>query len=162
MEQSEGATRASSTYNLQVLPSIKGKRWIVGAPNTTIRHDGTDNDQPFGLQQWEIHDNDNKGATVTFETFTAFRNTAGAGTAKRDARLQISIARQDVVGNWVVTQATDQTHYAVGDEYAIVSATSTDRGDATFNLFVTFVTSDFSTLRSGTYSTTVIGTITKN
>ncbi|MBC8115497.1 MAG: hypothetical protein H7062_14020 [Candidatus Saccharimonas sp.] len=147
---------------MQVLPRLHGRLKIVGPPATTITHDGTNNDQPFGLQQWEIRDNAKRGATVTFETRTAFRNTAGPGTVKRDARLQMSIARQEAGGDWVVTQATDQTNYAVGDEFAIVSATSTDRGDATFNIFVTFVTSDFSTLRAGTYSTTVIGTVSAN
>ena len=163
IERAEGARTASTRFDLQVLPALTGKLRIVGPPNTTITHDGTNNDQPFGLQQWAIQDNDKKnGATVTFQTRTAFRNTTASGTVKRDARLSLSIARQNVGGKWVVTQATDQTNYAAGDELAIVSATSTDMGDATFNIFVTFVTSDFSTMRAGTYSTTVIGTVTKN
>lgn len=162
VERAEGARTASTSYDLQVLPRLRGRLRIVGPADTTIRHDGTDNDQPFGLQQWEIRDNARRGATVTFETRTAFRNTTVAGTIKRDARLQMSIARQEAGGTWVVTQATDQTNYAAGDEFAIVSATSTGRGDAAFNLFVTFVTTDFSTLRAGTYSTTVIGTVTAN
>ena len=127
-----------------------------------MTHNGTNSDQAFGIQQWEIRDNARRGATVTFETRTAFRNTSGSSVMKRDARLQMSIARQEAGATWVVTQLTDQTNYGAGDEFAVVSATSTTVGDAPFNLNVTFLTSDFSTLRAGVYSTTVIGTVTAN
>jgi len=166
LPQSTGRTDAADTgtsrYDLVVLPRLTGRLRIVAPADTTLTHDGTDNDQPFGLQQWAVRANANRGATVTFETRTAFRNTTAAGTVKRDARIQMGIDSQDAGGDWAVTQATDQTNYLAGDEFAIVSARSTQRGDATFDIYVTFVTSDFSTLRAGIYSTTVIGTISAN
>jgi hypothetical protein len=162
-DRAEAAVTASTRYDLEVLPRLTGLLRIVGPGNSALlTHDGTDADQRFGQQQWAIRNNFHRGATVTFETRTAFRNTTAAGTIKRDARIQMGIARQEAGANWAVTTATDQTRYASGDEFAIVTATSTVRGDAVFDIFVTFVTSDFGTLRAGTYSTTVIGTITAN
>lgn len=163
MELAEGANKATSGYALHVGPSLRGQLKIAGpASNTAINHDGTGHDQQLGLQQWEIQDNSQSGATVTFETNTAFRNSASTGTVKRDARLQLSIARQTAGGDWAITQATDQTNYTAGDEFARVSAASTQPGGSTFHISVTFVTADVSTLRAGIYSTTVIGTISSN
>lgn len=157
----QAATSSSSQFNLNVNPVLRGRLRIVGPASTTITHDGTDSDQPFGLQQWDVRNNARNGATVTFSTSTAFRNTT-VTTVKRDARLRVGIARMDPGANWAISQLIDQTNYLAGDEYAAVSVTSTTRGDATFNLFVSFVTSDFGTLRAGTYTTTVVGTITAN
>ena len=144
------------------LTVLRGRLRIIGPPVTTITHDGTNNNQAFGLQQWEIHSNAKKGASVNFQTTNAFRNTFGGVTIKRDAKIQLDIDRQEVAANWVVTSAVSQTNYAVGNEVAVVSAISAAPGDATFNVRVTFIETDFSALRAGTYSTTVVGTITAN
>jgi hypothetical protein len=58
--------------------------------------------------------------------------------------------------------AQDQTNYAAAVPYenASVQAESSKRGEATFDLQVTFLTSQFDTLAAGEYTLTVVATLT--
>ena len=133
------------------------------AASVSVAHDQTDNDQVFSAQQWLVTQNGSAGATVTFATNQAFTNTV-ATTIKRNAKLDLALASSDSGSGWAVSVASDQTDYAnvTPDEVATVQAASTAPGDAAFDLTVTFITTDFSTLASGSYVTTVTGTITAN
>jgi len=148
--------------SLRVLPSVGGQVNIDGPPLIIKVHDNTETDQQFGVQQWDVNCNSRRGATVDFQTLIAFRNGILFPRSRRDARLDISLARSDARARWRITTATDETDYVNGDERATVSARSRRAGDATFNLNVTFITDDFSTLQAGNYITFVVGTITAN
>ena len=135
----------------------------ITAPSASvsIAHDATNNDQVFAAQNWQVQCNDNQGGTVMFSTNQAFRNTAD-GTYQRDARLDLSIASAAAFAQWAVTVASDQTNYAAADGVATVQARSNRRGDATFDLTVTFLTVQYDTLAEGAYQLTVTGTLTGN
>lgn len=137
----------------------------VTAPSASvsITHDQSDLNQAFGAQQWTVQQNATAGASISFSTDQAFTHTT-ATTFKRDAKLDLALASSDSGSGWAVSTATDQTDYgaATPDGVATVQAASTAPGDAAFDLTVTFVTSDFSTLAAGNYTTTVTGTLTSN
>lgn len=135
----------------------------VTAPTATIgiTHDKTDANQVFAVQSWTVAQNGSIGATISFATGTAFVNTV-TSSFKRDAKLDLALASSDTGSGWAITTATDTTDYGSADGVATVAAASTAPGDAAFNLTVTFITTDFSTMASGDYATTVTGTITSN
>lgn len=148
----------SMSYAMQNPMIIGGGLQINGPPNVVVFHHMRDEDLRIGTQQWAVISNANNGASVTFRTLSEFRD----GPRSRDARLEISIARSDATANWIVTQGIDQTDYASNDGEAVNTAESSGPGNATFNVNVTFITGDFSTLSSGTYRTTVFGMISAN
>ena len=150
--------RDRQLMELRVAPIIGGKVRIQGGPSIEITHDGTMNDQLFGVQQWDAICNTRRGATVNIDTQFAFKN----GPSRRDARLEISIARSDPGAGWVVTNALAETDYSNGNQSALVSAESSRPGDCTFDLKVTFITGSLTTLRAGRYFTLVQGTISAN
>ena len=130
----------------------------------SITHDETDADQPFPPQPWNVTANALLGATVSFSTDQAFTHTLDP-TFKRDARLDLSVASSDAPAAWTVLIGSDQTDYdnlVLPDEVATVTAASIRPGDASFNLGVTFLTVDHSTLAEGDYEMTVTGTLTAN
>ena len=133
------------------------------ANQVTITHDETDNNQVFPPQAWQVQANAIAGATVQFSTNHSFWN-ASDNTFRRDARLELAIGSSDAAAAWNVTLGSDETDYAavVPDEVATVEAVSARPGDASFNLTVTFLTGDHSTLASGVYRMRVTGTITAN
>ena len=120
-----------------------------------IVHDGTDADQLFASQNWQVVCNNHKGAVLTFETNQAFTHTTSP-SIKRDVRLVLT---KDVPSKWRVTNSADQTNYAGGDEVAIVEADTRKAVDGTFNLTVTFLEELFVDTLAGDYEMTVTGTI---
>ena len=131
------------------------------AASVSLTHSQTDGNQAFAAQRWTMAQNAALGASITFSTNQAFTH-ATATTFKRNAKLDLALFSSDAGSGWAVTTATDQTDYAnvISDGVATVSATAIAPGDAALDLTVTFVTTDFSTLASGNYSTTVTGTLT--
>lgn len=127
----------------------------------TITHDESDNNQAFAAQQWVAAQNSANGATISFATNQAFTHASNA-SHKRNAKLDLALFSSDAAASWSVSTASDQTDHAGGDGVATVQAASTAPGDARLNLTVTFLTSDFSTLLQGNYTTTVTATITAN
>ena len=150
----------TETFTVTVDPVL-----TITAPAASVSaiHDTTDTNQAFAAQRWTVTQNASAGASVTFSTNQAFTH-ATATTVKRDARLDLALFSSDTGSGWAVSTATDTTDYAnaTPDEVATVAAASTAAGDAAFDLTVTFITVDFSTLPSGNYSTTVTGTLTAN
>ena len=151
-------TTASQQFNV-VVPSVLS---ITAPAAVSINHNQTDANQVFPAQSWVAQCNNSLGAVLNMSTATAFRNTVGATTYKRNAQLALALASSDAGSGWSVTTASDATNYAGADEVATVSARSTAPGDASFNLTVTFLDTDFSVLAAGTYTTVVTGTITAN
>jgi hypothetical protein len=136
---------------------------VAPAASVGITHDATNGNQIFAAQRWLVTQNAAAGAAVTFSTNQAFTNTVSS-SFKRDAKLDLAVFSSDSGSGWAVTTATDQTDYAniTPDGVATVAAAATAPGDASLDLTVTFITTDFSTLASGAYATTVTGTITAN
>lgn len=155
-----GQANDTESFTVTVDPVL-----TIAAPlaSTSITHDGTDTNQVFTAQRWTVTQNASAGASVTFATDQAFTHTT-ATTSKRDAKLDLSLFSSDTGSGWSVTTATDQTAFgaATPDGVAQVAASATAAGDAAFDLTVTFVETDFSTLPSGNYTMTVTGTITAN
>ena len=119
------------------------------------------NNQSFPGQLWDVEANSILGATVSFTTNKAFTHTV-VPTSVRDARLDLAISSSSALANWTVVVASDQTNYALLDGVAAVQAVSTGPGRATFNLGVTFITTQWDTLAAGDYETVVTGTIAAN
>lgn len=149
-------TTGTQTYTLTVDPVLT----ITAPAAATLTHNATDANQVFTAQQWSVSQNNGTGANVTFSTNQAFTN----GTVKRNAKLDLAIASSEAGAAWALTTATDQTAYAATtpDEVATVAANATGPGNATFGLTVTFIDTDYSLLKSGSYSTTITGTIAAN
>lgn len=126
-----------------------------------------DNDVVFSNQQWTVVANDIDGSSITFEA-TPFLSTQGGSTANRDTKLDLTIVSQAGYSGqttlWAVTTASDTTDYlGVGvNDKATVAAASTDAANAVFALDVTFISGVHGTFASGTYTTTVTGTIAAN
>ena len=152
---------AQATDNQVFTVTVPTVLTITGPANVTVAHDQSDSNQAFAAQQWTASVNDVDGATVIFQTNQAFTHTV-ASSYKRNAKLDLAIASSDAGANWSVSTATDQTNYAGADGVAAVQASSTAPGDAAFNLTVTFITTDFSSLAAGSYTTTVTATLTAN
>lgn len=153
------AATATQTFTVTI-PSVLT---VTGPSNVTITHDQTDSDNAFSAQQYVVHQNPVLGSNITFAVSAPFVH-ASSSSFKRDCKLALAIASSESVALWSVTTAADQTNYSAGtpDNDASVRAASTLPGDATFNLTVTFITSDFSTMAAGNYSTTVTATLTAN
>jgi hypothetical protein len=134
---------------------------ISGPSDVTIAHDGTDSNNAFSAQQYSVSQNPISGSSVTFDVSAPFTHTT-ASSFKRDCKLDLAIASSEAVALWAVSTASDQTDYGSSDNAAQVAAASQLPGDVVFNLTVTFITSDYSTLAAGSYSTTVTATLTSN
>jgi hypothetical protein len=152
---------AQATDNQVFTVTVPTVLTITGPANVSVNHDASNNDQVFSAQQWTASVNDVDGATVIFQTNQAFTHST-ATAYKRDAKLDLAIASSDPTASWAVSTATDQTNYAGADGVAAVQASSTAPGDAAFDLTVTFITTDFSSLAAGDYTTTVTATLTAN
>lgn len=134
---------------------------ISGAPDVSIVHDQTDNDQVFPPQPWFVRGTWPFGVTVTLATSQAFTHTT-APTYKRDARLDVQIVDTQGFAQWSVDVPTGRTRYALGDEQAVVQVSSNFLGRAELALTVTFLTVQFADVAAGNYELTVVGTATAN
>jgi hypothetical protein len=150
---------ATQTFTLTI-PSVLS----ITAPSATVvkAHSGTDSEQAFGTQVWGVNQNQVLGSTVTFSVAAPFVHDSATINNKRDCRLTLSIASSETLAVWTLSTATDETDYAASANTATVSAGSLSAGNATFNLVVTFVDEDYSTLPTGSFSTVVTGTVSSN
>ena len=80
------------------------------------------------------------------------------------ALLGVVAAAPSISAPGAQSKTHDQTDYAniVPDNTAAVTATSVTAGNATLNLTVTFLDTDYSTIPTGDYAVTVTGTLTAN
>jgi hypothetical protein len=152
--------RATQAFTVRIPPRISV---APPAPTATLSHDGTDRDQVFAAQRWNVSANSQSGATVTFSTDQAFTNTGNA-EAKRDAQIELAVSSPEHSAMWTVAVGSDRTHYqgAVPDERATVRAVSSRPGQATFDITVTFLEDADEPLVEGVYGLTVVGTLTAN
>lgn len=163
-----GMTIASGVYaattetqsNTVTVPSVLA---ITAPAAATKTHDAADANQALPAATWTVDQNQVSGSTATFSVSAPFVH-ATATTIKRNCKLDLAISTSESAAGWSVTTATDQTAYAAvtPDNAASVSATSTAAGNATLGVTVTFLDTDYSTLATGSYATTVTGTITAN
>ncbi|NND98863.1 MAG: hypothetical protein HKN47_16215 [Pirellulaceae bacterium] len=150
-------TTGSETFAVTVLSSLS----IVAPPAAAINHDTTDNDQVFPVQNWTAHSTELLGANVTLEAQSPFVNLLDDSFV-RDAKLDLAITSSDASAGWTVNVASAATSYATGVETASVVAQSSGPGLGLLGLTVTFVETDYSSLASGAYTMTVVGTIASN
>lgn len=150
-------TTASQKFKVVVPTSIS----ITAPDEVELTHDETDGNQAFPQQLWIVKGNTLTGVTVSFTTQSAFTNVTDP-TFKRNALIALSVGSSLGPATWSVTQASDQTNYALNDENAVVQASSNGVGRAVFNLAVTFITDTYGTFAEGDYETTVVGTVTAN
>jgi len=118
----------------------------------------------FSNQQWSVVANDIDGSSITFEATPFLTSQAGPKTANRNTKLDLTIFSQigysGATNLWSVTTASDTTDYLTSAiDRATVAAASTDAANAVFALDVTFISGVHGTFASGTYTTTVTGTI---
>jgi hypothetical protein len=149
-------TTASQTFNVIVDPVLS----INAPPSISINHNQLDANQVFPVQGWLAKSNNAIGATVSFSTATCFQAVAGGTTYKRSALMNLAVGAADAGSGWTTVVPTATATAAA--PVATVSAKSTAPGDATLNLAMTFVDSDFSALPAATFTTTVTATITAN
>lgn len=151
----------TDTDSQRFIVVVPGNVQIIAPADILIIHDGTDNDQVFPTQQWEVRGNVFTGVTTTFEVMQPFIHSIDP-TLLRDAQLDIAIASTLGPAVWNVDTATDATDYLSGDNDAVVQISSGFVGWAFADLTVTFRTVLFSQLMAGSYETTVVGTVTEN
>ena len=149
--------QSSQIFEVTVLNTIS----LIAPPVAAIVHDTSDNDQVFPVQNWIAHTSGLTGASVTLEATGPFVNVLD-DDFRRDIRMNLAITSSDELASWEVTNPTDQTGYASGDQTATVAARSSGAGLGVLGLTVTFVETDYSSLAAGGYTTTVEGTITSN
>lgn len=152
--------QATQAFTVRVPPKLSV---TPPTPTASLTHDGTDGDQMFAAQQWDVRANAISGATVTFSTNQAFTHTDDADS-KCDARIDLAVASPENPGGWTVAVGSDRTFCgsAVPDEQATVRAVSSRPGRATFDVMVTFLNNPDQPLQDGEYTLTVVGTLTAN
>ena len=151
----------TDTATQRFVVAVPGNVQIIAPPDILIVHDGSDFDQVFPPQLWEVRGNVLTGTTTTFEVLTPFVHSIDP-TLLRDAQLDIAISTTLGPAVWVVNTPTDATDYLSGDNNALVQLSSGFVGWVFVDLTVTFRTVSFAALMAGTYETTVVGTVTEN
>ena len=133
---------------------------ITAPSGQTRTHDTADAPQSFAEQRWNLGSTELLGATVQLSAGPFVHATRPS--VKADCKLNLRVVSSSLLSGWVAVVPLDQTNVALGKQSAAVTARSAAVGDATVGLTVTLENSDFSTLGSGNYSTTVTGTIVPN
>lgn len=134
---------------------------IEAPPAESLVHDRGDAPQVFPEVVWQLYTGIDSGGYTAQWTCEPFTHTS-KGTLKADAKLAIRVIGSDGFADWTATVPSDQTAYASGDNTAAVAAQSVAVGDGQVGLTVTFLNDDYSTLAAGSYTVTVVGTITAN
>ena len=160
-----GQTAFGQTTDSQVFNVVVPQLVSIVAPgtdtiDTNIPANQVDGPMTFtGANTWQCTCNDGAGATVQFVAQDAFINPAGGTAVDADLTLAESADPNNV---WTVSTATASTSGA--GTTATVSAASTAPGDGSFDLTVVFDNTGglYADLVAGTYTMTVVGTISGN
>lgn len=152
-----GSRTASQNFRV-IIPTDLA---IISPDDVTLTHDETDSNQSFPAQVWLVVGNNQTGVSVSFTVSTPFTNIDDS-RYQRDASLGLIVNSSTGPGSWTITQASDATDYASGDNTATVAAASNGTSRAYFNLGVNFVTDTYGSFPAGIYETTIVGTITAN
>jgi hypothetical protein len=158
-----GASNASAqtTKAQKFTVTVPTNLSITSPVDAAITHDETNANQPFPSQAWTVVGNSVAGVTVSFSTGSAFVHATDP-SYKRNAQLGLAVTTSSGPATWTVGQATDVTDYDNSDNVATVSASSNGTASATFGLTVNFITGTYGSFPSGSYATTVTGTVTAN
>jgi hypothetical protein len=128
----------------------------ISAPAAGSNSVSGSSDSPtlVGTHSWVVTSDESSGASLTLQA-DSFAHTAQT-TKKASVRLNLIKTSGAAwnVGTGVST-STPSTP-------AQVTASSSAAGDASFSIDVTFVPGDVSVLPSGSYATTIVGTISAN
>jgi hypothetical protein len=112
----------------------------------------------FAAQIWSVTANSSAGVSVAYSVDEPFMHQSDA-SIKTDAELAVAVIQQTGPASWNVTQATDSTSHASGDNSAMVQVTSDNAGTAQIGLTVTFAPPSPDHVAEGTYTSTVVCTI---
>lgn len=127
-------------------------------PQALVNFELTPGSDALPEQLWNVRSNSEAGVVVEFATSGAFAHETLAG-AKVDAGLDVSIVSKSGVANWQVTQGSDNSSYASGDERAVVQVVSDGVGIAQVGLTMRFVQSSVEVIPVGSYCSTVTCTV---
>lgn len=130
-------------------------------PAESLVHNRGNAPQVFPEVVWQLYTGIDSGGYTAQWTCEPFIH-ASKSTLKADAKLAIRVIGSDGFADWRATVPSDQTAYASGDQTAAVAAQSVAVGDGQVGLTVTFLNDNYSTLAAGSYTVTVVGTITAN
>ncbi len=131
---------------------------VTSPPQSNVNLTLTAGSDAFPEQIWNIRSNSEAGVVVEFAASGAFTHETLAGV-KVDAGLDVSIPSTSGSAAWQVTQASDRSSYASGDERAVVQLVSDGVGTAQVGLTMRFVQSSLDVIPVGEYSATVICTV---
>lgn len=155
---SHADTTALQSYVVTVPPTVD----VIAPPETIVTSVGEVNAvtgaRVFAAQIWSVTANTSAGVAVAYSVDEAFTH-ASDPSIKTDASLSVAVIQQTGPATWSVTQSTDSTSHASGDEAAAVQVTSDNTGTAQIGLTVGFVPSSPDHVAEGTYTATVVCTI---
>ena len=121
-------------------------------------HDLRSQSQTFQEVRWDIHNSlDPRGVAIIW-TIDAFELSGGRNKDLADVAVALRVQQAVPPRAWSIAQASDQTHVAMGDRSATVSAVCTGHGQASMGLLVSFHTSSMPA--AGRYRTRLVGTMT--
>ena len=98
----------TDTDSQRFIVAVPGNVQIIAPADILIVHDGTNADQVFPPQQWEVRGNVLLGVTTTFEVMQPFVHSIDPALM-RDAQLDIAIASTLGPAIWNVAIASDFT-----------------------------------------------------
>lgn len=155
---SHADTTATQSFVVTVPPTVD----VVAPAETVVTSVGEVNAvtgaRVFAAQLWSVTANTSAGVAVAYSVDEAFTHESDA-SIKTDASLSVAVLQQNGPASWTVSQATDTTSHASGDEAATVQVTSDDTGTAQIGLTVAFVPTSPDHVAEGTYNATVVCTI---
>jgi spore coat protein U-like protein len=131
---------------------------VTTPPQPEINIELTPGFDAFPVQLWNVRSNSVAGAVVEFATSGAFAHETMTGV-KVDAGLDVAISSSTGPSNWLVTQGSDNSSYATGDESAVVQIVADGVGTAQVGLTMRFVQSSLEVIPVGEYSSTVTCTV---
>lgn len=147
----------STDTDSQTFTVVVGDAIDISAPaGVSLPHPLTDVDLPFAQQAWNVYTSNSTGADVVLN-MGRFVNTSNL-TYFREGQLDLAVLSSDATANWVPGGTVSDDTTTSGT--ATVDCSSSGPGTGQLGVSVTFLTGDASTMASGDYVATVVGTIT--
>ncbi len=131
---------------------------VTSPPQSDVNLELVPGSDAFPEQIWNVRSSSEAGVVVEFAIGGAFAHETLAGV-KVDAGLDINVPSTTGSATWQVTQSSDSSSYASGDESAVVQVVSDGVGTAQVGLTMRFVRSSLEVIPVGEYSTIVTCTI---
>jgi hypothetical protein len=131
---------------------------LTTPPQPVVNFELTPGSDAIPVQLWNVKSNSVTGVVIEFAISGAFAHESMTGV-KVDAGLDVAISSSSGSSDWLVTQGSDNSSYATGDESAVVQIVADGVGAARVGLTMRFVQSSLEVIPVGEYSSTVICTV---